>query len=224
MSQDKPKDDDTEAQRHPVVTIAGKYGAGGHIIGPRVAERLGVRFLDRAIPDTIARQMGVPESTVESDVEQPHRRVHWLLGALAQAPLPTTGESAGQLRMDDQVMQSQIEDFLAKAAAAGGVILGRGGAVVLASVPSALHVFLQGSRDARVKRVMDREHVDRKTAEHRVDANDRARKEYVHQRYGVEGDDPGLYHLVIDGCAFEVDSIVDFIVHASQLRLQQAES
>src|SRR5689334_7022163 len=202
MSQNKPKDDDTEAQRRSVVTIAGKYGAGGHIIGPRVAERLGVRFLDRAIPDAIARQMGIPESTVESDDEQPHSRAHWLLGALAQTPLPTTGESAGQLRMDDQAMQSQIEDFLAKAAAAGGVILGRGGAVVLASVPSALHVFLQGSRDARVKRVMDREHVDRQTAEHRVDAHDRARREYVHQRYGVEGDDPSLYHLVIDGCAF----------------------
>lgn len=126
--------------------------------------------------------------------------------------------------MDERVMQSQIEDFLAKAAAEGGVVLGRGGAVVLASIPSALHVLLQGSYDARVKRVMEREHVDRETAEHRVDANDRARREYVHQRYGVEGDDPSLYHLVIDGCAFEEDSIVDFIVHASQLRLQQAES
>ncbi|HEX6541763.1 MAG TPA: cytidylate kinase-like family protein [Ktedonobacterales bacterium] len=224
MSQDKPEDNDTEAQRRPVVTIAGRYGAGGHIIGPRVAERLGVQFLDRAIPDAIARQMGIPESAVESEDEHPQSRMSRMLGALAQAPLPTSGESAGQLRMDDRAMQSQIEDFLAKAAAAGGVILGRGGAVVLASVPSALHVFLQGPRDARVKRVMDREHVDRQTAEHRVDANDRARREYVHQRYGVEGDDPGLYHLVIDGCAFEVDSIVDFIVHASQLRLQQAES
>ena len=204
--------------------IAGKYGAGGQIIGPRVAERLGVQFLDRAIPDAIARQMGIPESSVESDDEQPHSRAHWLLEALAQASLPITGESAGQLRMDERVMQSQIEDFLAKAAAEGGVVLGRGGAVVLASIPSALHVFLQGSYDARVKRVMEREHVDRETAEHRVDANDRARREYVHQRYGVEGDDPSLYHLVIDGCAFEEDSIVDFIVHASQLRLQQAES
>jgi cytidylate kinase len=71
---------------------------------------------------------------------------------------------------------------------------------------------------------MDRERINRETAEHRVDANDRARREYVLQRYGVEGDDPKLYHLVIDGCAFDVDSLVDFIVKASQLRLRQAES
>lgn len=224
MSKDKPIADNTEAQRRPTVTIASKYGAGGHIIGPRVAERLGVRFLDRAIPDAIARKMGIPESAVESDDEHPHSRMSRLLGALAQVPLPTTDESVGQPQMDDRAMQAQIEDFLADAAATGGVVLGRGGAVVLASIPSALHVFLRGSRDARVKRVMDQEHVDQQTAEHRVDAHDRARREYVKQRYGVEGDDPSLYHLVIDGCAFEVDSIVDFIVQASQLRLQHAES
>ena len=126
--------------------------------------------------------------------------------------------------MDDSAMQAHIEDFLARASASGGVILGRGGAVVLASVPGTLHVFLRGSHDARVKRVMDREHVDKETAEHRVGANDRARREYVRQRYGVDGEDPSLYHLVIDGCAFDEDSIVDFIVKASQLRLRQAES
>jgi cytidylate kinase len=224
MNQDKPEADDKASQLQPVVTIASKYGAGGHIIGPRVAERLGVQYLDRAIPAAIARQMGVPESAVESVDEHPQSRISQLIEALAQAPLPTTGEPAGQQQIDDRAMQSQIEDFLARASASGGVVLGRGGAVVLASVPGALHVFLQGPHDARVKRVMDRERINRETAEHRVDANDRARREYVLQRYGVEGDDPKLYHLVIDGCAFDVDSLVDFIVKASQLRLRQAES
>ena len=32
----------------PVVTLAAFYGAGGTVVGPRVAERLGVAFLDRA--------------------------------------------------------------------------------------------------------------------------------------------------------------------------------
>jgi hypothetical protein len=33
----------------PVVTIAARYGAGGHMVGPEVAERLGVMFLDQVI-------------------------------------------------------------------------------------------------------------------------------------------------------------------------------
>ena len=224
MSQDSPRDDDQPAPRRPVVTIAGLYATGGHIIGPRVAERLGVRFLDRAIPDAIARQMGASEAAVESTEEHRQSGVGRLLEALALVPLPTTGEPAGPQQIDDRTMQWQIEEFMARASASGGVVIGRGGAVVLASVPGTLHVFLQGSRDARVKRVMDDQRVNRETAEHRVDAHDRARREYVRQRYGVEGDDPTLYHLVIDGCAFDVDSIVDFIVKASQLRLREAAS
>ncbi len=44
------------------------------------------------------------------------------------------------------------------------------------------------------------------------------------QRYGVDAEDPNLYHLVIDSCAFDLDACVDFIVTASQLRMQQARS
>ena len=63
-------------------------------------------------------------------------------------------------------------------------MLGRGGAVVLGSVPGALHVLLTGPRQARVEQAMRIEGVDQKTAEQRLEANDRARREYVRQRYG----------------------------------------
>ena len=43
-----------------LVTISAAYGAGGSLIGPRVAERLGVRFLDRALPVSVADQLEVP--------------------------------------------------------------------------------------------------------------------------------------------------------------------
>ena len=50
----------------PVVTIAALYGASGTIIGPRVAERLGVPFLDREIPEGVAERAGLPEQAVAS--------------------------------------------------------------------------------------------------------------------------------------------------------------
>ena len=97
-------------------------------------------------------------------------------------------------------------------------MLGRGGAVVLASVPGALHVYLGGPREGRVEQVMESEGVDRATAERSVDANDRARREYVREFYGVDGDDPILYHLVLDAVALGVDGCVDVIVLASNYR------
>ena len=61
----------TSGQHPPVVTLASLYGAGGSVVGPRVAERLGVPFLDRAIPDAVAKQTGLPEHAVADVDEQP---------------------------------------------------------------------------------------------------------------------------------------------------------
>ena len=44
----------------PLVTISASYGAGGSRIGPALAQRLGVDFLDRAIPTRVADRLAVP--------------------------------------------------------------------------------------------------------------------------------------------------------------------
>src|SRR5919198_1107080 len=43
-----------------VITLSAPFGAGGSEIGPAVARRLGVRFLDRAIPTEVAERLAVP--------------------------------------------------------------------------------------------------------------------------------------------------------------------
>ena len=57
-----------------VVTVAALYGAGGRAVGPRVAELLGVPFLDRAIPSAVAERAGVSESAVADVDEAPQTR------------------------------------------------------------------------------------------------------------------------------------------------------
>ena len=60
------------SERRPaVVTLASLYGAGGSVVGPRVAERLGVPFLDRAIPEVVAKQAGLSDKAVEQVDENP---------------------------------------------------------------------------------------------------------------------------------------------------------
>ena len=69
-------------QHLPVVTLASLYGAGGSVIGPRVAERLGVPFLDRAIPEAVARQAGLPEDAVADVDEQPRTAMERLVAVV----------------------------------------------------------------------------------------------------------------------------------------------
>jgi cytidylate kinase len=58
--------------------------------------------------------------------------------------------------------------------------------------------------------------IDRETAARRVKAHDAARRDYVRSVYGIEGDNPTLYHLMVDAISLGVDVCVDLIVAASE--------
>ena len=203
----------------PVVTLAALYGAGGSVVGPRLAERLGVPFLDRAIPEAVAKEAGLSDQAVEAVDERPRGATTRVMATLGRAA--TAGGSEGsvdRLDLQDARLRSYVEDFLADAAASGGVALGRGGMVVLREVPWALHVHLGGPVEARVEQAMRIDGIDRDQAQRQQELEDRSRIEYVRRAYGVDGEDPALYHLMLDSTALDLHACVELIVAASQAR------
>jgi len=192
-----------------VVTVAAQHGAAGHLIAPRVAEALGVPFLDRALPPSLAAAN--PEDQRQSR----------LVGSLARASTMFAGESGEGIDRDEGRFRAELAEFVARASADGGVVLGRGGVIVLADTPTALHVLLTGRREGRVARVAEREGVDRKEADRRVRAHDRARKDYVRRAFGVHADDGSLYHLIIDTVRLGLDPSVELVVTASRALTRQ---
>jgi Cytidylate kinase-like family len=65
-----------------VVTISASYGAGASWVGPEVAERLGCRFIDRAIPARVAERLDVPVQHAELHDEAAAPRFTRLLARL----------------------------------------------------------------------------------------------------------------------------------------------
>jgi hypothetical protein len=210
----------------PVVTLSALYGAGGSVIGPRVAERLGVPFLDREIPEAVAARTGLSPDAVAVADEGPRSGTERLISRLARASTVSgaAGGAAEDLDLQERRLRGQVEEFLAGATESGGVALGRGGMVVLRDVPSALHVYLGGPREARVRQGMAIEGVGRETAERRQEAEDEARVGYVRRAYGVDGEDPGMYHLMLDSTALDLDVCVELIVAASHARIREPRS
>jgi cytidylate kinase len=210
-------------QISPVVTLASLHGAGGSVIGRRVAERLGVGILDRVLPGSAGERAGRSEAAAADADEQPKSRWEQVLDALGRASPPTAASGqVERLDLEDRRLHGEVERFLAEACRSGGVVVGRGGAVVLASVPGALHVYLGGPRDKRIERVMHVEGIDWTAAANEVDAYDRARRDYVKRVYGIDGDDPALYHLMVDAVSLGVDVCASLIVAASESRAWNA--
>jgi cytidylate kinase len=197
------------AQPHrPVVTVAAQHGAAGRLVAPRVAEALGVPFLDRALPKSLA------DASVESE------RANGFLGSLARASTMLAGEAVERTDLNEGHMRAELAEFLTRTSTDGGVVLGRGGVVVLADVPTALHVLLAGDRQGRVARVAEDEGIDRAEADRRVRAHDRARRDYMRRAFGVDPENLALYHLIVDTVALGVNVAVELVVTASRARIR----
>lgn len=199
----------------PLVTLSAPYGAGGSQVGPLVADRLGVPFMDRAVPSRVAERMAVPLDRALSRDESVGswlaRSSVWLghVGSVLSAVPPPGGIDEG-----DHFRRETEAVLREHAAGAGAVVLGRAGAIVLRDVRGALHVRLQGAEEARVRQAMRLENVDRATATQRREQLDSAREAYVRHFYHADPADPAHYHLVLDSTALPLSACAGLIVSA----------
>ncbi|MQA79948.1 MAG: cytidylate kinase-like family protein [Streptosporangiales bacterium] len=204
-----------------VVTISAEYGAGGSIIAPQVAQRLGLPFVDRAIPEGVARDIGCSlESALAHDGKAEHGLGRLLAGA-ARLPNVTLGGMEAYLPVGDLVSEDEFVVRTEKAirevaATTGGVLLGRAAVLVLKDVPYALHVRIYGPKDRRLARVMRTSGIDEKLARHRLEDADRARTAYVKHFYRADPTDCSHYHLTLDSTVVAIDDVVEIIVRAAQ--------
>jgi cytidylate kinase len=207
-----------------VVTISAPYGAGGPIIGRDVAERLGVPFLDRAIPTAVAQTLAVSLDEAAAHDERADTRVGRMLAALAASGLGfgPTPERA----VPAQAYREQTERVIVAAAQTTGcVVLGRAAVIVLRDHPTALHTLLNGPREQRARQAisLSTEADDEAAVRKLVEETDRNRKAYFRHFYGVDPDDSGLYHLMIDATVIDFDTCAEFIATAARIRNERPE-
>jgi cytidylate kinase len=203
-----------------VVTISAGYGAGASVVGPSVADRLGLPYLERVLSPSLVRatagRAGDEDATHE---ERSARLLTRIVDSLAAIPLDL-GAGAPQpvedVSSEEQVRNEMEAGIETLARPPGGVVRGRGGMVVLRSCPSAFHVRLAGPRTARIHQAMRLTQIDEAEATRRCDDTDRARGAYLRRLYDVDADDPALYHLVVDSTALPLEVCSDLIIEAAQ--------
>jgi cytidylate kinase len=205
----------------PGVTISAGYGAGGSVIAPAVAKRLGLPLLDRAISSRVAEQLRV--TVKEAECGEVRRSVadRFLAmlaplagGALGAGTDAAPPEAAVPPPDDADFFREQAEAIMNEALSTGAVILGRGGGAAYCERADVLRVRLFGPREARIAQAARVESVDLPVARQRLPEVDSARAQYVRRLYCVSIDDPVLYNLQIDSTTLPLDACADLIVTA----------
>jgi cytidylate kinase len=196
--------------------VSAAYGAGGSVVAPALADRLGLPFLQRVTTSEghIAEPGPCDEQLSEEEVKV--TPVHRLLAHFTQAMPAGPTQSPPSTHHQDEHLRRHGEAGIHRMLAGGsGVILGRGAAVVLGK-DCGFHVRLDGPADRRAAQGAAIEGISAEQARERLRAADKARTAYVRRLYRCDPADASLYHLVLDSTAIPLDTVIELIVTAAR--------
>jgi cytidylate kinase len=207
----------------PVITIGRQFGAGGSDVARIVAKLIEAEVVDRELIAEVARRMGAETGEIEAEDEHPTRLVDRLARAMSPMAFefgvawepPYTDPAYDPRRAILDLEREVIREVAARGSA---VIVGRGGAFVLADHPTALHVYLVAPIEVRLRTIMDRMSLSEDAARRRLHEIDANRAAYASQLYGADWGDPIHYDLVLNTARLGYQATADVIRAALEAR------
>lgn len=171
-----------------------------------VAERLGYEYYDGRIVDQVASRLGVGPEVVQNYDEKTAGLLDRLLRQLATVDFSTPQDVAAwtppysdpAFDLSRSVLNVTQEVIRQAAEAGNAVIVGRGGAYILADRPDVLRTFLRSSNEFRIRWLVDSRNMTAEEAQKTVKQSDANASAYVKQVYGHDWLHPAHYDLVID--------------------------
>jgi cytidylate kinase len=199
-----------------LITVSASYGAGGSVVAPALARRLGLQCLQRVTTSEGHPAPPGPCDEQMTDEEIKATPVHRLLSSLTEAMPAGPTQSPPSSHHQHQHLRGHGEAGIHRLlAGGGGVILGRAAAVVLGK-DHGYHVRLDGPPERRIAQGATIEGISEQEARARLRAADKARGAYVRRLYRTDPADPSLYHLVIDSTAVPLDTAIELILTAAR--------
>ncbi len=193
-----------------IITIGRQFGSGGHVVGEKLAEKLGFAYYDKKLIAMAAEKSGMSSSALSEADEKAANP--WLYAAMSQ-----TGQTSFNMNISTNdtlfALQSRIIKDIAKTENA--VIVGRCSDYILRDEPvELLNVYIYAPKEARVKRVMEREGVTEQQALQLMKRNDKQRKFYYEFYTDRKWSAHENYHITVNSEKFGIDGTADIIAAA----------
>ena len=197
-----------------VITISRQFGTGGHEIGAGLAQRLGVKLLDKQILNEVASKFGIVEEAMEriearnplwrDDFTQFYRQ--YMAGA------EYNGMEHDQT--SHQLFEAQAAAIRKIAAEESCVIVGRCGFYIVRDHPNAMKIFIHADDDCRKQRIARRYDMSESDAAAMIVDNDYSRELYTKTFTGLDWTDARNYDVSLNVRRFGVNGAVDFLMNS----------
>jgi len=181
-----------------IVTIEREYGAGGSIVAAELARHKGWQLLDQQLTCEIAKDAAVDEHAVACREEKCDPLMHRLAKVFWRGSYERSLPISDDKIFDADELVHHAQRVIQRKAEEGScVIVGRGAPYILRARPDAFHVFVYGSREKKIRRLLSLK-MKEKDAIEMVDTIDRERAAFVRKYFNAEWPCRRLYHLMVN--------------------------
>ncbi len=143
------------AMKKYVISVGRQFGSGGHDIGKKLAERLGIKFYDKELLLEAAKEIGAnPELFKKNDEKLPSFYINNLSMNLGFYMQPFAASPASSYY--DSVQKTVCDTIRAIAERESCVIMGRCADFLLRHNPYCINIFISASQDACAERITKR--------------------------------------------------------------------
>ncbi|MBO4979906.1 MAG: cytidylate kinase-like family protein [Clostridia bacterium] len=173
--------------KNPVITIARQFGSGGHEIGRRVAELLGIKVYDKELIQMAAEKSGYhPEVLSKVDEKAAGSLLYTLaIGASRMGGLAGNYD----IPINDKLFIAQNEIIQELAEKEQCVIVGRCGDYALRHFENKFSVFIYADIPMRAARIMESRGISESEAKNLIAKEDKKRSGYYNfytgQKWGA---------------------------------------
>jgi cytidylate kinase len=195
-----------------VITINREVGSGGRTVGRKLAEKLGVKYFDKVVIESLTKKFGVSAEEIERIKAQ--KKTFWnelntyYNNIVASASKPMDDE----VRITTYSMFDTEKKILQEIATKEScVVAGRSGFMVFRKWPNHLNILIHASLENRIARIMKRQEVSEVKAREIIAKVDADRETFIKKYENTSRYDARNYQLVISMDELDEDSAVDVI-------------
>ena len=178
-----------------VITIGREFGSGGHEIGMKLAEKLGIKCYDKELLELAAKESGLCEELFASQDEKPTNSFLYSL-VMDTYSLGYTN-SYVDMPINHKVFLAQFDAIKKLAERESCVIVGRCADYALEDNPYAVSVFIKASL---------------------IQKTDKRRASYYNYYSSKKWGEAKSYNLCIDSGLVGVDGAIDMILKFIELK------
>ena len=199
-----------------VITIGREFGSGGHEIGSKLAERLGIKCYDKELLELAAKQSGLCEELFASQDEKPTNSFLYSL-VMDTYSLGYTN-SYVDMPINHKIFLAQF-DTIRKIASEGPCILvGRCADYALEEFDNVLSVFIHADMDARIRRIARIYDLTDAKAKDLIKKTDKRRSSYYNYYSNKKWGAAESYNICLDSSLLGIDGTAKAIEQLVELK------